>query len=240
MFLSIVIPAYNEQDKIARDVAAAAEYLTSLSDGGELIVVDDGSTDKTAQAAAKVCENAAIEARVLTIVHAGKGAAVRNGIIASRGDIVMFADTGLCISYEEAERGIEMVRSGRCDVANGSRYHPESIIVKKKGVFRRLASAVFRAALPVAVGIRGAYTDTQCGFKVYNGDVARRIYGACVSNGYFFDLEVILRGERAGVSICEFPVHWKSDTDSRLSLFRSFAEMFFAVQRIRSAVNHGE
>lgn len=238
MFLSIVIPAYNEQDKIARDIAAAAAYLSSASDGGELIVVDDGSTDTTVAAAAKACDNAAIETRVLTIAHAGKGAAVRNGIIASRGDVVMFADAGLCISYEEADRGIALVRSGRCDVAHGSRYHPESIIVKKKGLFRRFASAVFRAALPVAVGIRGSYTDTQCGFKVYNGDVARRIYGACVSDGYFFDLEVILRAERAGASICEFPVHWKSDSDSRLSLFRSLAEVFFAVQRIRGAVHH--
>jgi len=236
MFISVIIPAYNEQSKVARDIDSAATWLSANPGGGELIVIDDGSGDETAKVAGESCRNLEIETRVSTIPHAGKGAAVRKGVSESSGDIVMFADTGLCIFYDEAEKGIEMIRDGKYDIANGSRYHPESVIVKQKGFFRRLASSLFRKVLPFLVGIRGRYTDTQCGFKVYRGQTARKLYEQCVCNGYFFDLEVILRAERKGLRVGEFPVRWTSDSDSRLSLSRNMAKVLFEVFRIRRAV----
>ena len=236
MFITIIIPAYNEQNKIGLDIKAASEFLSSHSTQSELLIVDDGSTDKTVEHAEQICSELLIDARVISIPHAGKGAAVREGIISSKGKIVMFADTGLCISYDEALTGIELIKKGECDFAHATRYRHDSTIVKPKGFLRKLASSFFRNALPWAVGIKGKYSDTQCGFKVYDGETAREVYKNCTSTGYFFDLEVILRAERSNVNIAEFPVRWTSDPDSRLSLFKSVLRMIFVVRKIRRAV----
>jgi glycosyltransferase involved in cell wall biosynthesis len=236
MYLSIVIPAYNEHDKIVRDVESATAFIQSGAFEGEVIVVDDGSTDGTGDIAEAACEGVMVEARVVRIEHAGKGAAVRAGILASRGEHVLIADSGLCIEFEEVLVGIEMIKSGLCEIAHGSRYAPDSEIVRKKGPLRRLASRLFRWLIPLLTGLRGKYTDTQCGFKVYKGDVARELYSLCTSDGYLFDLEVTLRAEQSAMKIEEFPVKWKSDPDSRLSLFKSLFSVILGVRRIRKAV----
>ena len=221
MQISIIIPAYNEENKIAQDVIAASEFIDSHFNSGEIIVVDDGSSDNTSMAATETAGRVSVTVRIIRQPHTGKGAAVRNGMTESTGDYVMFADSGLCIPYNDAIQGIELVKSGEYGIAHGSRYHQLSEIVIKKGLLRRLASTLFRKLIPFIAGVKGRYTDTQCGFKIYSGTLARSIYGRCSDIGYMFDIEVILRAEAMGVKIGEFPVHWSSDSDSRLSLSKT-------------------
>lgn len=222
MDLSIVIPAYEESKKIARDIKAAAQFLRSNALAGEIIVVDDSSRDQTSEIARKVYVPPEIHFDVIRYEpHHGKGCAVRTGMKATTGQYVMFADCGLCIPYGNALQGLEMLRQDQCDIAHGSRRMIESDILRDQPWHRRLFSRAFKAVVRALLGVPRRLTDTQCGFKMYKGDVARILYGECVTDGFMFDIEIILRATRKGYRIREFPVEWACDLDSRLSVTRT-------------------
>jgi dolichyl-phosphate beta-glucosyltransferase len=222
MDLSIVIPAFEEGHKIARDVAAAGQFLKDNSLSGEILVVDDGSTDNTAQAARDVPVPAGVAHRVIRYeMHRGKGCGVRTGMTQTTGTYAMFADCGLCIPYGNMLAGLKMLQSGTCDIAHGSRRHLQSAILKGQPWHRRLISRSFKATVRTMLGVPRALTDTQCGFKVYRGEVARELYRQCVTDGFMFDIEIILRAGKKGYRIGEFPVQWVCDRDSRLSVTRT-------------------
>jgi dolichyl-phosphate beta-glucosyltransferase len=217
MDLSIVIPAFNEGLKVARDVAAAARFLVSSHLTGEILVVDDGSSDSTAEAAGALPVPPGVERRVIRLeANQGKGAAVRTGMLESRGDYAMFADSGVCVPYENALRGLDLLRSGQCDLAHGSRKMRESVIRIGQPLHRRVMSRLFRWAAHLTVGIPSELTDTQCGFKLYRGPVARELFEACETRGFLFDVEVLLLALARGYRVREFPVEWACDLDSRL------------------------
>jgi dolichyl-phosphate beta-glucosyltransferase len=239
MDLSIVIPALNEEEKIAADVEAAAAFLRSHDLLGEIVVVDDGSGDGTAARAEGARAGEGVSLRVIRHEeNHGKGCAVRTGMGASRGSYVLFADSGLCVSFEDARRGLAMLRSGVCDIAHGSRFLPGSRITRRRGPYRRLVSWTFRLALSLLGHARGL-TDPQCGFKLYRGEVARELYGRCVCDGYVFDLEVILRARRAGYRIEEFPVEWRTDPDSRLHPARALPGLIGEYVKLLRSVGCG-
>jgi len=221
MDLSIVIPAFEESRKIARDVEAAAAFLKGEGLAGEIIVVDDGSRDDTAAAAKEADIPPNVRLNIIRYdTHRGKGYAVRTGMAASRGDYVMFADSGGCVPYEYTLRGLGMLKSGACDLAHGSRKLPESRIQRPQAWYRRILSRIFRQVITRALKVPAELTDTQCGFKIYHGDVARALYGACITDGFMFDVELIMRARRLNYRIREFPIEWTSDRDSRLSLIQ--------------------
>jgi glycosyltransferase involved in cell wall biosynthesis len=220
--LSIVIPAYNEAHKIARDVEAASRFLIERGLSGEVIVSDDGSHDDTAGTARACTVPGPVALQVIDQErNRGKGAAVRAGVLASSGQYVMFADSGVCIPYDEAMRGLELLRSGQCEIAHASRKRADSVIVNPQPLHRRIFSRAFRLAVDVYLGLPYRLTDTQCGFKMYRGDVGRSLYGACKTEGFLFDLEIIIRAGKAGARIAEFPVTWSCDPDSRLRAGRT-------------------
>ncbi|GAH53825.1 unnamed protein product, partial [marine sediment metagenome] len=240
MELSIVIPALNEERKIGRDVEAAAAFLAAEGLSGEIIVVDDGSTDGTAAAAESAPVGAGIVRRVIRHErNHGKGCAVRTGMLETRGEYAMFADSGLCVPFSNALRGLALLRSGRCDLAHGSRHLPESVIVRRRGPYRRLISRLYRWAIPVLAHTPGGLSDPQCGFKMYRGDVARALYGRCVCDGFLFDVEIILRAARLGYRVEEFPIQWRSDPDSRLRPVRAIPRLLRELRMIRRALAGG-
>ena len=222
MDLSIVIPAFEEGGKIAADVQAAAMFLESNHLTGEIIVVDDGSDDNTATAAKSVEVPIETALRVIRYEpHRGKGFAVRTGIKQTSGEYVMFADAGSCVPYENILRGLSLLKSGTCDIAHGSRKLRQTRILKKQSCFRRICALIFRWFVSNIIGIGREFTDTQCGFKIYRGEVARRLYAQCVTDGFMFDVEVVMLDKKLGYTIREFPIDWTCDRDSRLSPTRS-------------------
>ena len=237
MDLSIVIPAYRERQKIAEDIRAAGEFLVRFELTGEVIVVDDGSDDGTADAAEAAGPPEGVELTVLRHeTNHGKGHAVRTGMCRSRGQRAMFADSGVCIPFANALRGLNLIDEGVCDIAHASRRHPSTAIEHPHSLHRRFLSVVFKQVVPQLMGVPRALTDTQCGFKIYDGDAGREIFAECVCDGFMFDIEVILRAQRKGLRIAEFPVEWKSDRDSRFPLMTGALECLRELLIVRRAL----
>ncbi len=234
MDLSIVIPAYNESRKIARDVQQAVAFLAETQYTGQVIVVDDGSTDNTAEIAERVPAPQGISTQAIRYEsHHGKGYAVRKGFQASEGDYAMFADSGSCVPYTDTLRGLEMIRNGECDIAHGSRRMSGCKIEREQSLYRRICSKMFHWFAIHDMGIPAEFTDTQCGFKVYKGDVARHLYDEAFTDGFTFDIEIIMRAQQEGYRIKEFPVDWTCDRDSRLSPTRSSWRVLSELMKIR-------
>ena len=238
MQLSIIIPALNEDAKIAQDIQAAIDFISKQNFTGEIIVVDDGSTDNTSQIAKQSVPPAGIELKVITFKHnKGKGAAVKAGFLESKGDLVMFADAGSCVPLEDALPGFDMINAGLCQIAHASRRHPETVINRAQTFFRRMTSLAFRKFAHILIGVPRNLSDTQCGFKIYKGAVAHKLYADLKTEGFVFDIEVVLRAKKAGYSIKEFPIHWTMDPDTRISASRNSLEILKEMFKIKKIVN---
>ncbi len=236
MDISIVIPAYEESKKIARDMEAATAFLRDNHFTGQIIVVDDGSKDNTAEVVKNAVTSSpqSIELKVERYNHhRGKGYAVRRGIEQTSGEYVMFADSGCCVPYEDTLRGLELIKSGGCDIAHGSRKMRGCHIEKAQSLYRRICSKMFHWFVIHDMKIPAEFTDTQCGFKIYRGDIARHLYGECITDGFTFDIEIIMRAQKEGYRIKEFPIDWTCDPDSRLSPTRSSWRVLSELLKIR-------
>jgi dolichyl-phosphate beta-glucosyltransferase len=222
MDLSVVIPAFEESKKIARDIEAAAKFLAGNNLEGEIIIVDDGSKDDTSEVAKAVKTPPTVRLKVFRYeLHHGKGYAVRTGIKETNGEYVLFADSGLCVPYEEALRGLKIIKDGICDIAHGSRKLRGCHIGKAQSLYRRICSKLFHWFVILYMKIPSELSDTQCGFKIYRGEIARKLYSEALTDGFAFDIEIILRALKEGYRIKEFPLNWTCDSDSRLSPSRS-------------------
>jgi dolichyl-phosphate beta-glucosyltransferase len=238
MDISIVIPALNESTKIAFDIEMAAEFLQGNNFQGEIIVVDDGSIDGTSKVAKSVKVPPSVTLKVIrNEQHHGKGYAVRAGIKETSGEYVMFADSGYCVPYGNALLGLEILKEGTFDIAHGSRKLIESDIQRDQPWCRRISSTVFKWLIKKFVHIPNELTDTQCGFKIYKGEVARQLYSQCISDGFMFDIEIILLAQKQGYRIKEFPIEWTCDIDSRLKLARTPWPVFSELQAIKKALS---
>jgi len=225
--LSIVIPVFNEASKISHDLLDASRYLSGSGMQGEIIVVDDGSTDDTARTAGETAVDEGVDLRIIeNRVHKGKGYAVRTGMMDARSGLILFIDSGSCIPYSNIDRGISLIREGQCEIVHGSRFLPESVIKVPRKPARRIASILFRIFIRFYLRVPEHLTDTQCGLKIYARAAARDIYAECQTDGFMFDIEMILRAHSKGYRIREFPVEWSADNDSRLKVTDTIPGMF--------------
>lgn len=238
MDLSIVIPAYNESKKIERDIMEASGFLASNHLIGEIIIVDDGSQDNTSQIAQKYKIPSEVKLKVLRYDnHRGKGYAVRKGIEQTTGKYVMFADSGCCVPYKDTLIGLELIKKGECEIAHGSRKMSGCHIEKPQNIYRRICSKIFHLFVIHDMKIPAEFTDTQCGFKIYKGDIAKKLYSQCQTDGFVFDIEIITLAQKEGYRIKEFPIDWTCDPDTRLSPSRSSWQILKDLLQIRKNMN---
>lgn len=228
IFLSIIIPAYNEEKKIAKDLACINDYVSKQFYDYEVIVVDDGSKDKTHEIVK------ALEAQYhnLRCIHydqnQGKGYAVKTGILQARGEHILFVDSGNCVPYKDLEKGLQLLQAD-FDIAVGSRALDESKIIKRQPKYRRIGAKVFGFIVHFIMGAK-LIKDTQCGFKVFKRKASQDIFSKNQIDGFMFDLETIINAEKMGFKIKEFPVSWRNDPDTKFNPFwgsiRNLWELF--------------
>jgi dolichyl-phosphate beta-glucosyltransferase len=227
--LSIVIPAYNEARRLPPTLAALARTLTERPERWEVVVVDDGSRDGTADAV-RACRLPGL--RLISYrPNRGKGHAVRTGMLSAAGRIVGFMDADLSTDLSALDRALEALREG-WDIAIGSRAVHGARIVVPQPPYRVIATRIFNVLQVVMSGVRG-YADTQCGFKVMTATAAQDIFRRARIDGFMFDIELLFLAERLGYRVCEVPVAWTNDPASRLRIVRDTVRMFRDLARIR-------
>ena len=226
--LSVVIPAYNERLRIDRTLDRILTFLRCRNTAFEIVLVDDCSRDGTAEAVLRRGEAEIVTLRLMP--HAGKGAAVRCGVMASRGAHVMLTDADLSTPIEELPR-LEALMAEGFDIACGSRALDRSLVVRSQPFYRREMGNIFNVIIR-ALGLT-RLRDTQCGFKLYRGDVAREIFTICRTNGFAFDVESLLIATRRGYRTAEIPVEWSHVPESRVRLTVDAGRMLWDVLLMR-------
>jgi dolichyl-phosphate beta-glucosyltransferase len=229
--LSLVIPAYNESQRLPRFLASVREYFArGRWPSHEVIVVDDGSTDGLA---AVLSEEAAHNPslRVLThMLNRGKGAAVRTGMLAAKGGLLLFADADGATPIDQADRLAEAIAAGN-DVAVGSRYVEDQSVCRRRTPLRGLAGRVFAWLARRTLGV--PVRDPQCGFKMFTAAAAKDLFSSATENGYLFDLEILQLAKRRGLRIAEVAVEWRAMPGGHLHLAREIWRVPRDLYRLR-------
>ncbi len=208
--------------------------MTSEKITGQIIVVDDGSTDETVKIAQEAAKNTQTECLVETLKqNRGKGCAVKTGILKSQGDYVLFADSGICVPFAEAKIGLDLISSGQCHIAHGSRKLSSCNIVRPQSRYRKICSKLFHWFLICDIKQLKSLTDTQCGFKIYRGDIARELYAESKIDRFMFDIEIALLASAKGYTIREFAVNWTCDPDSRLKPTREIFNLLTDIIKLK-------
>ncbi|OGD14452.1 MAG: hypothetical protein A2W20_06065 [Candidatus Aminicenantes bacterium RBG_16_66_30] len=234
--LSVVIPTFNKEARIAATLEAVVSYLAGKPFSSEIVVVDDGSTDRTADTARRAlagCAGAKVLSRGFNL---GKGASVREGVMAAAGEIVLFADDDLSTPIAELDRTLAALEAG-ADVVIGSRAHPDSAISVRQRRPRELMGKAFNLLVRTFV-LRG-YRDTQCGFKAFRREAAKGIFSRLRTAGFGFDVEVLVLCRELGYRVAEVPVTWCDIRPSRLRLFQGSWGMLKDLWLIRRGVRRG-
>ena len=218
--LSIIIPAYNEEKRIVPTLVEVDDFLAASGLAYEIIVVDDGSSDRTVPV---VLDVGAARHRVRLIAtrpNRGKGAAVRRGMLAAGGHVRVMYDADGSMPASELPRLFSPVATGRADLAIGSRYafgaRTENAQPRWRRVWSRMCNWFIQRTL-----VRGV-VDTQCGFKAFSAEAAEATFGRATVDGWAFDLEILALADRLGFVIDEVPVIWSDDASSRVNPVRDF------------------
>jgi dolichyl-phosphate beta-glucosyltransferase len=230
--LSLVVPAYEEAARLPRSLAAAVAYLERSGLDYEIVVVDDGSRDDTAQVARRTL--AALGARRSQVIrlepNRGKGAAVREGMLRANGERILFSDADLSTPIEEEARLRAELDAG-ADVAIGSRAVPGARITLSQGWLRQSAGRGVNRILRL-LGLTDSM-DTQCGFKMFRREAARALFSQARIDRFLFDVEVLFLARRWRLRVAEVPVEWRNDPDSRVHVLRDLPRVVRDVARIR-------
>lgn len=225
---TVIVPALDEAAGIGAAISAIRGALTGIADDGglEIIVVDDGSTDGTADAALAGGADQVVELPA----NRGKGAAIRAGVEAARGRTIAYTDADLAYSPDQLVTVIGQVEAG-WDVAVGSRRHPDTVSVRDAGAVRELGS---RAVNLLAMGVLLSHPhDTQCGLKAFRSDAAKTVFELGLVDRFAFDIEVLHLVERHGYSVVEVPVRLTMGERSTVRLVRDTMRLLRDLWRIR-------
>lgn len=227
--LSIVIPAYNEELRLPTTLERIAAYAKRSDREVEVLVVDDGSTDRTAAVAESFRGRVPALRVVSNVRNRGKGYSVRHGVRESRGRIVLFTDADLSAPIEEADKLIEALE--HFDLAIGSRAVNRSLITVHQSAFREFAGILFNKV--VRVSLRLPFVDTQCGFKAFLRERCRILFEQQTIERFGFDPELLYLARHHGLRAVEIPVRWGHSPATKVSMLRDSMQMFLDVFKIR-------
>lgn len=236
-YLSIVVPAYNETRRLGASIDAIRRWLDARGAPGEIVVVDDGSTDGTAE----VAQTHRLDDRRVRVVrfsaNRGKGAAVREGALASLGRLVLVTDADLSTPIEELDRLLARMRETSSDIVIGSRALAGSRVEVRQPFWRQWMGRGFNRIIRTLTDL--PYRDTQCGFKLLDREKTVPIFKKMVIDRFAYDVELLALARLAGLRILEEPVLWRNSPDSRVAPLRASWNMFGDVWRLRARLRRG-
>jgi dolichyl-phosphate beta-glucosyltransferase len=227
MELSVVVPAYEEAARLGASLDRILAFLAGRGERFEVLGVDDGSRDATADVAARFVDRGVVVHRLET--NRGKGAALRVGVLASRGRRVLLTDADLSAPIEDLPR-LE-ARMPEAELVLGSRAMATSRITRRQPLYRELMGKTFNLFVRLA-GVRGLH-DTQCGFKLLDGEVARDLFRDLTVDRFAYDVELVWLARQRGHRVVEEGVRWADSPDSRVHAFRDSLHMMWDLVRLR-------
>lgn len=228
--LSLIMPAYNEGFRIEASLEAADEYLRSLGRPYEIIVVEDGSTDDTLSIVERVAKRYPAIWPISYGSNRGKGYAVRQGMIASRGAFAAFSDVDLSAPLEELDKLLKAMNKG-FDIAIGSRGVRGAQLTTRQPLYREFGGKALNLIIQ-ALAVPGIW-DTQCGFKLFRGDVARDVFSKAFLDGWGFDVEVLYLARKMGYRVAEVPVKWGHGENSKIRPVQAALQVIRDIIRMR-------
>lgn len=237
--ISIVVPAFEEETRLGESVRKILLYIKNEKLDAELIIVDDGSKDKTKEIAEAICAGfPEIQTNVVRYEqNRGKGYAVKTGLLAAKGDVALFSDADLSTPIEELPKLVEPIQKGEYDLTFGSRALDRSLIGVHQPWRREQGGKVFNFIVRTLT--RLPFWDTQCGFKAFNMKKFRPLLGLMKIDRFGFDVEFLYVANLHGLKLREIPVRWDHDERTKVSVFRDSQRMFNEVRLIRKNAKNG-
>lgn len=232
LLLSVVIPAYNEEKRLPESLKKIKHFLRSQPYSSEIIVVDDGSSDKTLEAAQRELD--AFKSKVISNPgNKGKGYSVRNGVLHAGGRYILFSDADLSTPIEEITGFLTDLQEGSAGVVIGSRAIDRSSVEVRQNPFREFMGRTFNF-LAQALTFKGIQ-DSQCGFKAFTRQAAFDLFSRQTLDRFGFDVEIIYLAQKLGYKVIERPVVWRNSEGSRVRIVSDSLNMFLDLLRIRWA-----
>lgn len=227
---SIVLPAYNESERIAATIEKIFAFAAQKSWPTEIIVVNDGSTDDTAEVVRRCAARCPGVRLLQNPGNRGKGYSVRNGMLQAQGEILLFSDADLSSPIEEAEKLFAAIAGG-ADVAIGSRWLKTELQTRRQPLHRQLYGRIFNLALRLILGLQ--FKDTQCGFKAFTRHAAHALFPLQRIERWGFDPELLYLAKRLHMRVEEVPVAWAHREGTRINPLRDGIRMFGEILNIR-------
>jgi dolichyl-phosphate beta-glucosyltransferase len=228
--LSVVIPSYNEEARLPRTLREVGDFLASRGCDAEILVVDDGSRDRTREAATAAGASCPLVKVLGYLDNRGKGFAVRTGFLAATREAVLVSDADLSTPIGELDRMWPFYDQGY-DVVIGSRRLSGARLEIPQPLYRRGMGRAFNLIVST-LAVRG-FQDTQCGFKLFRRAASQEMFRGLRTRGFAFDVELLLRARRLGLRVREVPVRWINSPDSRVRVLRDSARMLREIFRMR-------
>lgn len=230
VFLSVIIPAYNEEKRLGSSLEKIFAYLANQDYSYEVIVVDDGSRDTTSEVVEAFSRKKKEVKLIRNCRNEGKGFAVRRGMLAAQGEYLLFSDADLSTPIEEVEKLFVCLEDGY-DIAIGSR-GPGARIEKRQPLLRQTMGKIFNILFIRFLVLKGI-KDTQCGFKLFKRNTARDVFSRQRCTGFAFDVEILLISKQLGYRIKEQPIRWINSIDSKVNILRDSPAMLGELWQIK-------
>jgi glycosyltransferase involved in cell wall biosynthesis len=229
--LSIIIPAFNEEGRLPKTLDAVIAYAQSRPYQTEIIIVDDGSSDRTTEIASAYGRSYSALRVVSNGRNRGKGYSVRHGMLEAAGEIALFSDADLSTPIEEADKLLAAIREQNFDAAIGSRAIDRKMIQVHQSAFREMAGIFFNRMVQWILNIQ--FSDTQCGFKAFRRERALIIFEQQRIERFGFDPEILFLAKRHGLRVVEIPVRWSHDAATKVNVAADGLLMFLELILIR-------